>query len=318
MRKILLIIVVFALSLGQANAFWFFGQKKADCPPPYELGANYSVVNISEAKLQDMKAGGMKWIEFGSVSFFKDSKKSYTPEQIREVFLRAKSLCDKVGIKIWSVHMAFSDKIDISLADEQARQSVVKYHADCLEYVKLLEPKVVLFHTSWYIPRGEREQHYVQARKSSIELNEIVKSFGAITVLENMLDKKDMSKRPTYETPLGRQVDCMQRLFEGMPADIYVAVDLNHIKRPEEMIRAFGARVKTLHVSDGNGEEECHSMPGQGQNDWNKIQQALYDAGYKGVFMHEVNTKFFKHYSEIGDAYQQIYDKYCKFIHCKK
>lgn len=318
MRKLFFLALLGLLSLQQANAFTFFGKQKKDCPTPFELGANYSIVTISEEKLLDMKAGGMKWIEFGSVSFFKDSKKNYTPDQIREVFLRAKALCDKVGIGIWSVHMSFSDKIDISLADEQARQNVVKYHTDCLEYVKLLQPKVVLFHTSWYIPKGEREQHYIQARKSAIELNEVVKSFGAITVLENLLDKKDMSKRPTYETPLGRQVDCMKKLFEGMPEDIYVAVDLNHIKRPEEMIQAFGSRVKTLHVSDGNGEEECHYLPGMGENDWNKIQKALYEAGYKGVFMHEVNLKYFKHYSEIGEAYQRIYDQYCKSLGCKK
>lgn len=318
MRKLLWVLILCALSLGQTQAAWLFGKKKADCPAPFELGANYSVTKISDAVLQDMKAGGIKWIEFGGVSFFKDAKSKHTPEQVKAIFLRAKQLCDQAGIQIWSVHMPFSDKIDISLADEATRQGVVKYHADCLEYVKLLEPKVVLFHTSWYIPKGERETHYVQARKSSVELNEIVKSFGAITVLENMLDKKDMSKRPTYETPLGRQVDCMQKLFEGMPEDIYVAVDLNHIKRPEEMIRAFGARVKTLHVSDGNGEEECHYLPGKGENDWNKIQQSLYDAGYKGVFMHEVSAKYIKSHAEIGEAYKTIYDAYCKSISCKK
>ena len=318
MKKLSLILLAVLVSVSSLQAFSFFGKKKVDCPQPFELGANYSMISINEAKLQNMKAGGMKWIEFGSVDFFKNPKKTYTPEQIKGYYVRAKELCDKVGIKIWSVHMPFSDKIDISLADENARQAVVKYHKDCLEYVKILEPKIVLFHTSWYIPKGEREQHYVQARKSATELNETVKAMGALTVLENMLDKKDMSKRPTYETPLGRQVDCMQRLFEGMPEDIYVAVDLNHIKYPEEMIKAFGARVKTLHVSDGNGEEECHYMPGKGENDWNKIQKALYDAGYKGVFMHEVNLKYFKDYSEISEAYQAIYDKFCRSQKCKR
>ena len=68
-----------------------------------------------------------------------------------------------------------------------------------------------------------------------------------------------------YERPLGRTVEEVLHIMSLMPREVDAAVDTNHIDNPELLITALGRRVKTIHVSDGDGRNECHELPGQGR-----------------------------------------------------
>ena len=88
------------------------------------------------------------------------------------------------------------------------------------------------------------------------------------------------------------------------------AVDTNHIDNPELLISALGRRVRTIHVSDGDGRSECHELPGQGRgdNDWTAILKALYeDAHYRSVFMYEVKKAEFP---QLKACYDRLYEQY--------
>ena len=97
-----------------------------------------------------------------------------------------------------------------------------------------------------------------------------------------------------------------------MPREVDAAVDTNHIDNPELLITALGRRVKTIHVSDGDGRNECHELPGQGRgdNDWAAVMKALYeDARYRGVFMYEVKKAEFP---QLKACYDRMYDEYVR------
>lgn len=59
----------------------------------------------------------------------------------------------------------------------------------------------------------------------------------------------------------------------------------------------------TLHVSDYDGIDEKHWLPGQGIVNWPEVIQALIETGYDGPFMMEVN---FRTADELVNSFRTI------------
>lgn len=149
-----------------------------------------------------------------------------------------------------------------------------------------------------------------QLVKSSTELDHVVKQIGATMVLENMNDAHEQ------HMVLMQTTKDIVEMMDLVPGDIYSAVDLNHISHPEQVIRALGKRVKTLHVSDGTGIQEKHWLPcsGNGVNDWVSILSALNDTGYSGPFMFEVARTEYSDFRELTSCYDKMYGDYVKSL----
>ena len=58
---------------------------------------------------------------------------------------------------------------------------------------------------------------------------------------------------------------------------IQVCVDVNHFlqEKAEDGLKLLGNRVKTLHISDHDYEDEQHWMPEEGKIDWMKLPSRL-------------------------------------------
>lgn len=141
--------------------------------------------------------------------------------------------------------------------------------------------------------------------KSAVELNKMVKAMHATMVIENMFGP-ELLRSAKLEWPLFRTVDEVVEIMNKLPSDIYSAIDLNHIKYPEKLIYAMGARLKTLHVADGTDTAENHFFPcsGKGHNDWTAILTALNSVHYNGPFMYECA---YKDESEFRSCYETLY-----------
>jgi sugar phosphate isomerase/epimerase len=98
-------------------------------------------------------------------------------------------------------------------------------------------------------------------------------------------------------------VECLPRtclgntsaeMLELVQADerLGVCCDVNHLlqEKSEAFIRALGSRIISVHISDYDGLDEKHWMPGEGINDWSAILGALAEAGYEGPFLFEVRN----------------------------
>jgi hexosaminidase len=75
----------------------------------------------------------------------------------------------------------------------------------------------------------------------------------------------------------------------------------------------MGSRLKSVHIADGDGEDERHYFPcsGQGKNDWIAILAALDKVGYKGPFMFESKYENVKSFKE---CYRTLYQNYINSI----
>lgn len=279
-------------------------------PNPLKIGYSVGINSLTPQKMQYAKSVGVDYVEV-SMSAFLDKSANFNlaPKQIIEKVTAAKKAADEVGIKIWSIHMPFSKEIDLSLIDEKARVKVVELHVAMLKYCKILQPEVILFHPSYFLGLNEREFRKKQLVKSATTLNRQVRAINAIMVIENMLGPElQIGQR---ERPLCRSVAETVEIMNRMPASIYSAIDMNHIKNPELLIRAMGKRLKSVHIADGTGKKEDHFFPcsGEGQNNWTEILSALNEVGYSGPFMYESKHKDVK---DLKACYLTLYGNFVR------
>lgn len=278
---------------------------------PYKIGYSIPLSKITEEEMQKAKNAGIDYIEVGGWNGVLDKQSrelTLDDKELESKMQYIKRALDKTGMKAWSVHMPYGRDEDISVLDEEARQRTLNTHKKIIKYMGMLKPQIVLFHPSWYLGVNEREQRKEQLVKSSVELNKAVKKIGAEMVIENMLGPK-LLKSPEQERPLCRSVEETMEIMQKLPQDIYAAVDMNHIKSPEKLIESLGSRLKSIHVADGDGLAERHYFPcsGEGKNDWNAIQSALYKAGYQGAFIYECK---YPSLEELKSCYDTLYSNF--------
>lgn len=289
-----------------------FAAEAKKSPAPFRVGTSMSAFkglkNLNYDHFKEAKEAGLDCIEM-SLGQFLNGK--LTDEQIRETLQQIQLDAQAAGIEIWSVHMPFGQEIDLSHTNEAIRSKTVDLQKKMIEYCAILQPKIVLFHPSWYLGLNEREARIAQLIRSVEELNPLVRKIGATMVIENMLGY-ELLRSEKYERPLCRTVEETVQIMNRMPKTVYAAVDMNHIDNPELLIEALGSRVRTVHVSDGDGRNECHYLPcnGKGDNDWNKILGALYQARYKGPFMYEVKASDIDSIEELVSCYRTLYENY--------
>jgi len=292
-------------------------EEQIDKPIPFELGFSIGISAITEDTLMKAKAAGIKYIEVSGTGVFIDDNGNFSQsdKEATEIMKKAKAAADKAGIDIWSIHMPFGRIMDLSLIDEAKRNKVVESDKKLISYLEILEPEIVLFHPSYYIEKPfRRALHISQLIKSAKDLNLAVQQIGATMVIENMLGPELMVG--DRQRPLLRTVSEVKQVFQRLPESIGLGIDLNHIAHPEELILAMRDKVLTLHVADGTGKAENHWMPhpcsGSGKNNWNKIQDALYEVGYQGPFLYE--TSDYNSLKQLTECYYTLYNNYLNYL----
>ena len=96
-------------------------------------------------------------------------------------------------------------------------------------------------------------------------------------------------------TCLGNTAAELLAILDGFGDEFGVCLDVNHLmgrirELPDET-RLLGDRLLSLHISDYDGVDECHFMPGTLNIDWPPFIKALSDIGYDGVFNYEMRLK---------------------------
>ena len=178
------------------------------------------------------------------------------------------SLARSCGVTVSSVHLPFGPFSEI---DPAHRDPAVRAHAVELQTELELAADVIA------------------------KVTDAASSAGVTLCLENL-----------PRTCLCRTSDEMLYFLDRIP-DLRVVFDTNHSLREDNVhyIRAVGAKIVTLHVSDYDFIDEKHWLPLEGKNDWPAILSALEEVGYAGRFLYE---------SGAGRPYRDIADNYKKLI----
>lgn len=193
----------------------------------------------------------------------------------------ANKLNEEYGIELWSVHLPFSKKLDISVTDDDARRAIIDTNKAIIKAAFSLGVKVAVLHpSSEPITDEDRPERLRRSREAIIEINEVCKSVGMKLAVENL-----------PRTCLCNRYTEMIDLLKGTGAGI--VFDANHslVDDNLEFLKALtksGIEIVSLHLSDYDGIDERHRFPGEGINNWNAILKVLEDYGYNGPLMYEV------------------------------
>ena len=185
-------------------------------------------------------------------------------------------------VRAASVHALFGGARDISVLDEAARRRAVEDGRPAIELASDLGADLVVVHASGEpVEDADRAARIEQCRKSLAEMAEVVQQRSVRLVVELL-----------PRTCLGRTVAELEELLDGLDRETFgVCLDTNHnMDRWAEMpdcARALGDRLWELHISDYDGVDEKHQMPGEGVLDWGAIVAALRTIGYNGPFNYE-------------------------------
>ena len=199
-----------------------------------------------------------------------------------------KAMLADTGKKVISFHIPFSGVDDLSNPDEATRKWAISRVRAHYPVIREFGCKFIVLHPSTEIRtnvKAERDERINCLRKSLREVEGELKELGVQLALEFL-----------PRLCIGNKLADMDQILEGMDLNIFgVCFDVNHIMNQfpliPEITRKLGKRLFTTHISDYNGIDECHWLPGMGVIDWQGFVEALRDIDYRGPFNYEIKIQ---------------------------
>ena len=172
-----------------------------------------------------------------------------------------KAMLAETGKKVISFHIPFSRIDDLSDPDETTRKGAISRFRAHYPVIREFGCKFIVLHPSMEIRtnvKAERDERINCLKKSLREVEGELKELGVRLALEFL-----------PRLCIGNTLSDMDQILEGMNPDIFgVCFDVNHIMNQypliPEITRKLGKRLFTTHISDYNGIDECHWLPGMG------------------------------------------------------
>ena len=198
-------------------------------------------------------------------------------EERRAFALAAFEELKAAGLTLWSYHLPFARELDISALDEDKRAAVIRELTQDIELARSLGAKTLVVH-------GSSEPNPDDERAARMET--CAKSLEALQAIAG--DMK-LAVEDLPRTCIGRTGEEMAVLGTHCAG---VCFDVNHLLREShEAFMAHAAKlVITTHLSDYDGVDERHWLPGMGVVPWKQIYDGLLAVGYAGPFLFELGV----------------------------
>jgi len=202
-----------------------------------------------------------------------------TPEETKAMLVQSLRESDT---RAASVHARFGNPYDMSSLDEGIRRRAIVETCLAVDLASELDAPIVVLHLSAE-PVGEQE------RALRIE--------GALRALSEIEPHAGKAARKLAvellpRSCLGNSVEELLGVLDRFGSEtLGVCLDVNHLmdgfSSIPDAVRTLGGRLTTLHMSDYDGVDEKHWLPGRGVICWASFIAALRDIGYTGPFNYE-------------------------------
>ena len=197
------------------------------------------------------------------------------PQENRAFGERALALAKESGMELWSVHIPFGRSLEISSVDDARRLNVLDMLIPSVELAKEWGAHVLVVHAS------------SEPNEPSSRPARLLACAESLKVLREAAAPVRVALENLPRTCIGRE-SC-----EVVPLAKYcsgVCFDVNHllIESHEDFMKAAAPLIITTHLSDYDGEDEKHWMPGAGIVPWKQVYDTLTAAGYEGPWLFEL------------------------------
>lgn len=197
-------------------------------------------------------------------------------------FRRIGDLVAETGMEVWSVHAPFGGGVDLSHPEELIRRESVGQVRRACEVASMLGANCVVVHAG--LSTGDAEEKETRRRQSLRSLNCLLKRTCQLEVCLAVEYLPANKERLCNDSAQMREI---LGLCDGVPG---VCLDTNHANLREDLVEATQALadcIVTLHISDNDGQQEMHMMPGEGVIDWSEFMRVLDEIGYEGPLLYE-------------------------------
>ncbi|MDI6740666.1 MAG: sugar phosphate isomerase/epimerase [Candidatus Edwardsbacteria bacterium] len=185
---------------------------------------------------------------------------------------KASKIAEGNGVVIENVHTAF-ENANFLWQDALGRSLIKREYEKCIRFCGRQGISYMVIHPS----KSSRPPKYNnEGLEILVSLLKTAKNEGVTIAIENT-----------------RKVEYIDFIFENIDhRNLCICYDSSHDHLygmpPIAIIKKWGALIKLTHLSDNNGKEDNHWLPGKGIVDWIKVIDALRKIKYKGVLNLEV------------------------------
>lgn len=244
-----------------------------------------TLTQLSDAGIHEIELSSGKLDPFYEILDYPTRAKEYS------------ALAASCGVTISSIHLPFVpfSQIDPSTRNPEKRAFLLEKQKELIRAAGEAGIGIAVIHPSGEpYPEEERAQRLACACGVMDHLTQVATESGMILALENL-----------PRTCLGRTSEEMLYFLDRIP-ELRACFDTNHSLSEDNIhfIRALGSKIVTLHVSDYDGIDEKHWLPGEGVNDWGAMIDALEEVGYAGRFLYEVGGK--PEYCQVRANYEKL------------
>jgi hexosaminidase len=204
----------------------------------------------------------------------------------READLAAfKRLFASSPVRPMTIHSTFGSAYDLSSLDCSVRAEAVRAVREGLEMAVTLGTPMVIVHASAEpITASERETRKARTLSALTEIAGDFRATGTRAALELL-----------PRTCLCNTLEELDWFLDRLDPSVFgVCLDVNHAMDRyatlPDMVRALGSRLITTHLSDYDGVDEKHWLPGRGIIEWASLLRALDDIDYQGPFNYECDA----------------------------
>jgi sugar phosphate isomerase/epimerase len=274
--KNIFILLTFVVAFSMTKWFAFSSTDLVHPVENWHVGTYDGLLDeFSLEELDAFREAGIQYLELSINPLLRLSDEEQA-EWVRDLNQKT----ENAGIRVWSVHMPWSNRLDISTTNEEDRIHTIHTHIRIMELLEPLQIQKYVMHPSAEpIMDNERPERLANAIASLRILAEESKKFSGAIAVEVM-----------PRTLLGNTSDEILQIIEAVNDGLEICFDTNHVlqETPEEFVRRAGSLITTLHVSDYDGLDEKHWLPGRGIINWNQLIRELVQIGYEGPWMYEV------------------------------
>jgi len=188
------------------------------------------------------------------------------------------------AVRVHSVHVPYREEFDLSNPDPRVRQNGIDAALLCLDRLIAFGGRYLVLHPN--NGRLDNDEDGVRRHLSLESMRTLARRLGDASpklAIENMV--------PGY---LCKTTEHLVSFLDALADPRFgICLDVNHINLTEDILQATarcGPRILTVHISDNDGVDERHWIPGSGLIPWKAWVKALRAAGYAGPFMCEVGS----------------------------
>jgi len=199
---------------------------------------------------------------------------------------KMEELTERGLLRVKSLHLPFYPFTlwQFTALDEAERKASVKLTFDYLNMFKNLSVKNITIHSGGEPVAAElRKPMMEQMKRTCRDLLPLLEEWGASLNVELL-----------PRTCLGNCEEELLEIVHDLPEKyVNLCIDVNHVmarhRELPEIIRKCADRIRTFHISDYDGVDECHWQVGHGVINWADVKSAINALDHDVLLIIEVN-----------------------------